>query len=161
MSVSNLPLHPRLCSNCEHGYLGSGGVFCRFYREDIMDETIAMTCEEYDPIQAYRTKAKLIGAPEPAAPPDVVVVNGRAGIITRLAGPELEQLCDRHLANQPSTLWGELFEVKSVDGRAQAAHWLAEEIREMAALAVEEANGAEPADEHAGKASSLPGAERP
>ena len=38
----------RICGNCEHGYLGPGGVFCRVYEEDIYNERVAEECEDFE-----------------------------------------------------------------------------------------------------------------
>lgn len=48
-SVTELPVPARVCSECEHGYLGAGGVFCHLYRIDIPNENEAQDCEGFDP----------------------------------------------------------------------------------------------------------------
>lgn len=38
----------RLCSNCEHGLLGSGGTYCRLFHEDIWNDRTAEDCEHFE-----------------------------------------------------------------------------------------------------------------
>jgi hypothetical protein len=40
---------PPLCSNCDHAALSSYGVYCMLFNENIMSETVAAECEEFDP----------------------------------------------------------------------------------------------------------------
>lgn len=51
-------LNQRLCGECEHHMAGPGGVFCRKYMEDILDEKIAQECPDYDPVPWAGRKAK-------------------------------------------------------------------------------------------------------
>jgi hypothetical protein len=44
-----LPLKPRYCSMCEHGYIGVSGVYCIEFRELVNDETVALDCESWEP----------------------------------------------------------------------------------------------------------------
>lgn len=49
--VVQLPLPtPRLklCSGCEHGYMGASGVFCILFNELIWLETAAEDCDHYE-----------------------------------------------------------------------------------------------------------------
>lgn len=115
----------RLCSNCEHGALSTSGVYCTFFREPIIDETVAVDCGEFDPqpeapvLPTPQFTGRLEPAPESS--------NDRLMIV-----PEnLEELIDTHLEASYSTLWGEVFDVKSKDGRAEAVKWFAAEIREL------------------------------
>lgn len=45
--VVALPVR-RICSECEHAYIGPRGTFCGFFREEV-SEHIAEECEEYLP----------------------------------------------------------------------------------------------------------------
>lgn len=38
----------RRCSDCEHAYFGSAGVFCREFNEDIWDEKVAEDCAMFE-----------------------------------------------------------------------------------------------------------------
>lgn len=115
----------RLCSNCEFGALSTSGVYCTFFREPIMDETTATECGQFEAQPVLpATKAATRAAPEEESS------NGRSTADLEL-GSGLEQLIDAHLERSYSTLWGEVFDVKSVDGRAEAVKWLAAEIREL------------------------------
>lgn len=127
----------RLCSNCEHGALATSGVYCTYFREPIFDERAALECGEFDPQPEARaaSRAASQAAELPSGPESS---NGRSDV-SALAGPALEELAERHLERSFSTLWGQAFDVKSAAGRAEAARWLAAEVREMAELAAEEA----------------------
>jgi hypothetical protein len=46
--VVALPLRPRVCSNCEYGYIGSEGVYCIQYQEMIYLESAAADCESFE-----------------------------------------------------------------------------------------------------------------
>jgi hypothetical protein len=141
----------RLCSNCEYGALSSSGVYCTFFREPILDEMVAIECGEYDPqpVVASVSLAKAGSRPAPETEPS----NGRL----TLDLTHLEHRIAGHLACSFSTLWGEVFDVKSADGLAAAVRWFAAEIWELVSEEEEATHG----DEHADQASALPGAERP
>jgi hypothetical protein len=51
-----LGLPERLCSQCEHAYLGADGVWCMAYRELIWQETVAGECELYEPTASTGSK---------------------------------------------------------------------------------------------------------
>jgi hypothetical protein len=58
----------RVCSDCVHAALDSGGVYCKLFHEQILTETVAEECGEYEPDT---------WSPEPAAKrPVLVSVNG-------------------------------------------------------------------------------------
>lgn len=40
----------RICSECEHGALSTGGVFCTLFREEVVTERVAEECEDYKPV---------------------------------------------------------------------------------------------------------------
>jgi hypothetical protein len=43
-------LHPdRTCNDCTNALHGIGGVYCRFFGEDVFDERIAVECPEFEP----------------------------------------------------------------------------------------------------------------
>lgn len=47
--IVTLRVENRVCSNCQYGYLGPSGVYCRFYSIDIWQEKEAQDCEEFTP----------------------------------------------------------------------------------------------------------------
>lgn len=47
--IIDLPVRHPICDDCENGYLGRDGVYCRVYAEVIFDETFAAECNEYTP----------------------------------------------------------------------------------------------------------------
>lgn len=161
MSVTLLPIAKRLCSGCEHGYLGQGGVFCRFFREDIFDETVAQECEEWTPVPVGPVRVRIIGGPGPelAPAPGLEALNDRRKP-PGLDEAGLEAACERLLERSHSTLWGEAFEIKSQAGRKEAAAWLARQLRDVAAVYSEEESDADDPDQHALAAGALPAAER-
>lgn len=57
-NIIRLPIAERLCADCEFALMGSGGVFCRMYQEDIFDERLAADCEMYE---SHRLSEVVIG----------------------------------------------------------------------------------------------------
>jgi hypothetical protein len=115
--------HRKLCSNCEHGALSTSGVYCTLFREPILDETVALECAEFDP------QPETLAYARPAPRPEVS--NDRLTPAEVLASSDLETLVRAHLERSYSTLWGEVFDVKSADGINEAVAWMASEIREL------------------------------
>lgn len=131
----------RICSNCENAYHGPGGVFCRLYTEDIPDETVAEECVGWDPLPRYqRTLQSTNGteSPEPAEPPlsfpsiryppPKAVPQTVDEVVAAPPSPELVAACETYLEVRHTVLWGQVFEVISPKGRAEAAEWLAQQI---------------------------------
>jgi hypothetical protein len=128
MTVVAFPVPQRLCGDCEHGYLGSGGVFCVAYGEHINNERTAETCESYD-------------GPAPESEPEGVTTavvirrTGRArGKGVWVVDDDLVEVIDLYLRRRHTTTWGRSFEVISAAGRLEAASWLAEQIRGLGAI---------------------------
>lgn len=48
-NITHLKLRPKICGDCEQALLGSSGVYCRLYQEDIWDERVAEECENFEP----------------------------------------------------------------------------------------------------------------
>lgn len=49
MALDMRKVHPRICSLCEHGYLGAFGVYCITYNEHINDEAAAASdCPDWE-----------------------------------------------------------------------------------------------------------------
>ena len=134
MSLAVLSIVPqRLCSNCEHGYLGPGGVFCVEFQEPINDERAAAAdCPEFDP--------QTNGTPPPQRPEINHTVEVVSKVDSEMGGKGVEvvssadygalvDMCDRYLANRNCVLWGQPFEIVSPKGRREAAEWLATQIK--------------------------------
>lgn len=143
--ISLRPEQRKLCSGCIHGYLGDGGVFCRFFREDIMDERIAEECGEYDagPSAAGPQATSSNALPDRATQEEVADLE-----LERVAvsfAEDLEGLCERYVEAGRSTLWGQIFMVKGGGSREElkdAGVWLASQIRGAANFAAEEVQSA-------------------
>lgn len=128
----------RVCSNCENAYHGPGGVFCRLYTEDIADESVAEECVGWDPLPSYqRTIQSQNGLelqPATKASESVLSLVGQKRTLTVdevVAAPpaaELVAACETYLGVRHTVLWGQVFEVISPRGRAEAAEWLAQQI---------------------------------
>ena len=120
----------RLCSDCEHGYLGPQGVFCVQFQEPV-DDDAAAECPEFDPQPE--------GTPPPQRPELVRTVevvakvaseNGKGvwSATTEDGMADLIDMCEQYLANRHCVLWGEPFEIITPRGRRDAAEWLATQI---------------------------------
>ncbi len=46
-----------------------------------------------------------------------------------MAQPSLEETCEAYLRDRHTVLWGEAFEILTTNGRAEAARWLARQVR--------------------------------
>lgn len=42
-------LYAASCADCEHALMGSGGIYCRTYMEEIWNEKTAEDCVDFDP----------------------------------------------------------------------------------------------------------------
>lgn len=167
-NVVDLPVAKRECGGCENAYLGQSGVFCRYFREDIFDETVAQECEQWDPVPMGPMKVRIIGLPaqEPtplydrSADEETIDLDEVERSEQLLSQADLESVCERYIGSGHSTLWGAFFTVKGGDGeKREAAEWLAGEIRNVAAFAAGEVRDASRADQHAPEAGALPAAE--
>lgn len=129
----------RTCSDCQHAYIGTDGLFCMTFHEIIPDEKVAMECVAFQEgvISSVLTEwgaAPIIKvSPESvtAAAAEIKALARRpevAEVVPEPPAPELVATCDEFLKSRHCTLWGEVFEVISPKGRAQAALWLAEQI---------------------------------
>lgn len=128
MSLTVLSTHRRLCSDCEHGYLGAQGVFCMEYREVVGDEQgAAADCPSFESN----------GTPPPQRPELVRTVevvakvaseSGGKGVWVASTHEDLVEMCDAYLENRHCVLWGEPFEIVTPKGRQEAAEWLATQI---------------------------------
>lgn len=47
--VVSFPVHNIRCSNCESAYVGTFGIHCGEYNEEIIREEIALECEAFKP----------------------------------------------------------------------------------------------------------------
>lgn len=117
----------RTCSDCEHGYVGPDGLFCMTYREMIDDERVALECVAFDPIPSniitdHGPKPEL----EPAVRPKLREQVDE--VVAAAPAPELVAACDAYLRLRHCTLFGQVFEIISPRGRAEAAEWLATQI---------------------------------
>ncbi len=125
----------RICSNCEYALHGPGGVYCRQFSDDIADETVAVDCVAWDPLPSYRPPAQENGhRPEVAnaairealrLPPKAEVVDA---LVAKTPAAELVATCEEYLRLRHCTLFGQVFEIISPRGRAEAAEWLATQI---------------------------------
>jgi hypothetical protein len=167
-NVVDLPVAKRECGGCENAYLGQSGVFCRYFREDIFDETVAQECEQWDPVPMGPRKVRIIGGPAPVSSPlydrsadeETIDLDEVERSERLLSQADLESVCERYIGSGHSTLWGAFFTVKGgEDEKREAAEWLAREIRNVAAFAAEEVRDASRADQHAAEAGALPAAE--
>ncbi len=129
-----LPAHDqRICSNCENAYHGPSGVFCRLYTEDIGDETVAVECVGWDPLPSYQRTVQSSNGSVPAndliraalAMPMPLTVDE---VVAAPPAPDLVAACETYLELRHTVLWGQVFEVISPRGRADAAEWLAQQI---------------------------------
>ncbi len=127
MTLTALPTHERRCSECEHGYLGLTGVFCVEFNEPVNDEKAdAAACPAFKPIDFPGVTVTVNGVKV-----DSTIEHRVPTTVEALSDDELVAACDRWLAEQHVTLWGQPFEVISPKGRAQASSWLAKQIRDL------------------------------
>lgn len=124
MSLTVLSTYRRLCSDCEHGYLGPQGVFCVQFQEPV-DDDAAADCPEFDP-QPEAARPKLVRSVEVVAK---VATEGRGkGVWVASTREDLVDMCEQYLSNRHCVLWGEPFEIVTPKGRREAAEWLAAQI---------------------------------
>lgn len=115
--------YPRLCSNCERGYMGGGGVFCTEFGHLIEDERVAAECGAFDDM-ADHVAVTVDGAVVEQA--NTSATGGVA--VEGMTSEELIAACERYLADRHITLWGQPFEIISPRGRREAAVWLAQQV---------------------------------
>lgn len=119
-----------LCSNCSYGFLGLTGVFCTMFNQPV-EEMVAAECPEFDPIALPEVTVTVNGQKASSTVEELVPATwAESHSDHELSDDELVAACDRWLAASHVTLWGQHFEVIS-PGRAQAAQWLAAQIRSL------------------------------
>jgi len=135
-----------LCSECKHGYLGSGGVLCDVFRELVLDETVAKDCGEFDS-QGSRSAVAVVPAveangngsngshPTPSGREVGLVIRQWSAVggkgVTVLTGEQLVDAADRYLASRHCTIWGQSHNVIAPKDRREAAKWLARQIEAL------------------------------
>lgn len=128
MTLLVLPIPQRLCSNCEHGFSGLTGVFCVEFNEPVENEEVARDCVVFEPINLPNATITVNGAKVSST---IETNEPTATTVESLSDEDLVAACDRLLAEQHCTLWGQHFEIISKSGRRDAAEWLAGQIRSL------------------------------
>lgn len=137
----------RVCSNCTHGAMHDGGVFCMVFHESVM-ETAAEECEVFDPVADPRTVSEVVFDPRGLAfatgddemkLANFHAVNERStlgpepsssnsGLAWGLDAEEFAVLVDEFLLSVHFTLWGRAFDVHGKKGRQLATNWFVTQL---------------------------------